>query len=177
LQQWQFKQDKNAPCRVYLAQEICLFITQISQERAAKNLLALLHYMPPQKDDVFINFGICAAPSHYAIGETLLCTKLFYNDQCLTLEQPSQFTCKTEHLRTLDTATSSPYVSAIDMEAFALFTIALEHFSSTKCYCIKVVSDHFEPSTVNPKTIASLLNSGVVLIKEIIDENRHCHRS
>jgi nucleoside phosphorylase len=169
LAQWQFKRDRAAPCKVYLSDEIYLLITQMGQSSATEALETLLSYLPPKKDDIFINFGICAAPKEYEIGTVLECSDIYYGHHHLHLHSPS--TC---HLTTVDTPASSEEKTAVDMEAFGLFKIALHVFN--RCYCIKVVSDHFKPLYVKEQNIATLLTGGGAKIKEIVNENSHCHR-
>ncbi|RUM64371.1 MAG: hypothetical protein DSZ03_04320 [Sulfurimonas sp.] len=169
LQQWQFQRDKAAPCTLYYTDNIYLCITRMGHAKAQEALTALLTYRPPQTGDCFINFGICAAPDSFAIGEVLHCSHLFYNDRLLTLSSPA--TC---HLRTVDTPCATPHATPVDMEAFFLFQTALAHFS--RCFCIKVVSDHFQPEAVCIRTLKTLLHNGVTILKEIIHENCCCHR-
>ncbi len=166
LQQWQFKQDKHAPCKLYVADGICALITQMGQENASRSLEALLSYLPPKKDDIFINFGICAAPTNYEIGEVLECSHIYYKNESIILKS----TCRCP-LTTVDAPASSNHSTAVDMEAFALFKTALHLFE--KCHCIKVVSDHFEPLHVKKENIVTLLDEGINIIKEIVHENRH----
>ncbi len=170
LQQWQFQRDKNAPCTIYAAKHIYLLITQMGQENAKRALEALLCYRPPQPQDCFINFGICAAPVSYAIGEVLRCNHLIYRRQSLRLD--SKNTCI---LQTHDAPCDTEQPHAVDMESFALFQKALPRFA--RCYCIKVVSDHFQPQAASTRTMAALLHRGVSTLKEIVHENSHCHRS
>ncbi len=166
LQQWQFKRDKSAPCKLYVTDGICVLITQMGQENASRSLEALLSYLPPNKNDIFINFGICAAPTNYEIGEVLECSHLYYENESIVLK--STYRCS---LTTVDSPVSFSHSTAVDMEAFALFKTALRLFK--KCHCIKVVSDHFKPLHVKKETIALLLDGGASIIKEIVHENRH----
>ncbi len=181
---WQFKRNKSAPCKLYVSDKIYLVITQMGQENASKAIRELLLYLPPKQNDVFINFGICAAPKNFAIGDVLECSSIAYKKETLKLHSkfiPSRGTyeCK---LTTLDAPTSSEYDTAVDMEAFALFKITTTSSSLTahvfqKNYCIKVVSDHFEPLHVDRKNLTHLLSDGVAKIKEIVDENCHSDRN
>ncbi|MEA2111219.1 MAG: hypothetical protein U9P71_04125 [Campylobacterota bacterium] len=170
LQLWQFKRDKNAPCKLYVSDDIYLVITQMGQENASNALVALLEYLPPKENDCFINFGICAAPKNHAIGDVLECSHIYYKKE--SIELCSHPICK---LMTVDTPASSKHNTAIDMEAFALFKTAIDKFKT--CHCIKIVSDHFEPLHVNKKTVATLLNSGVATIKELVNENSYSNRN
>ncbi len=170
LQQWSFRRDKSAPCTLYINADIYLCITKMGPEHASRALEALLRYRPPQPQDCFINFGICAAPASYAIGTVLHCNHLMYRNRSLTLDAKNTLT-----LQTYDTPCRTKQPHAVDMEAFSLFEKALPLFA--QCYCIKVVSDHFEPDTVSSDTIATLLHRGVATLKEIVYENRHRHRS
>ncbi len=170
LQQWQFQRDKRAPCTLYAARHIYLLITQMGPTNARHALETLLHYRPPKPGDCFINFGICAAPDSYALGTVLRCNHLTYHNQSLRLD--AKTTCT---LQMHDSPCNIVQPHAVDMESFILFQHALPHFS--QCFCIKVVSDHFQPETVCKHTIAPLLQHGVATLKEIIHEYRHCDRS
>ena len=170
LRQWRFKQDKTAPCKLYVARDVCLLVTQMGQSNALKSLEALLSYLPPKNSDVFINFGICAAPAAYSVGEVLECSHIYHDNASIVLKS----TCNTP-LTTVDAPASRHHNTAVDMEAFVLFQTARHRFKT--CHCIKVVSDHFKPLHVRKETIAPLLAGGVTRIKEIVHENRCCHRS
>jgi len=171
LQQWSFRRDKRAPCALYVNEHIYLCVTQMGQERALRALEALLQYRPPQQGDCFVNFGICAAPKSYALGEVLQCNYLIYGEQSLRLDADTASITLQMH----DVPCRSEQPHAVDMESFALFDKALPLF--LRCYCIKIVSDHFEPESINKETIITLLHRGVATLKEIIDENCCCHRS
>ncbi|MEA3372134.1 MAG: hypothetical protein U9Q62_00445 [Campylobacterota bacterium] len=168
LEHWSFKRDKSLPCRLYRNDEMCLLVTQMGMENATKSVQALMQYLPPQKNDILINIGLCAAPGTYPVGRALQVNNLHYEDAILEL--PIQkINIPTISLRTVTSPASTLQDNAVDMEAYAIYKAAKSHFSLSHIAFLKIVSDHFEPEKVDKERAIISIKENIPKLEEVIE--------
>ena len=163
FQHFTCKRDKSLPFTLYIHDTFFLAITNNGKENAYNVTTQLLQKYPPKKEDILINFGICAGSRRYEIGDFLHVNTLIYIKETITL-----FNTPTPHsLECVDTPQNSPLEHLADMESFGIYQASLTHFSKNTLFFYKVVSDYFEPHTLTKALIDTILekNSSILLEK------------
>ena len=154
--------NSEAPCRIYSNETYTLTISLPGYDNALMATTALLSLHPPKTDDVFINIGLCAAPSNLAIGSLVgVHTLSFENERPYTLKPLAHLA--SHPLQTFKTEQSEALNTLADMEAFAAIKAASRFLALQQLSVIKVVSDHFKPNRLTK-------NSAQTLIYHAIDD-------
>ncbi len=168
LEHWSFKRDKALPCRFYRNDDICLLVTQVGMDNASKALQSLMRYLPTQDGDILINIGLCAAPATYPLGTALLTHTLNYEDQSIPLALPLDNTLPGSTLQTVRTPATNSGDDAVDMEAFAIYQECKSFFASDKIAFLKIVSDHFEPESVDKEQAIDAIKNNIPNLETLI---------
>ena len=138
---------------LYQNENTLLIITHMGYENALMATSALLGYRPPEPDDLLINVGICAAPKSFEIGELIVIHKISYNAHDLypmfLVKHPFMHSA----LISVDTVQSTMQSLPVDMEAHAIFKASARFMPSDQMLFIKIVSDHFDPKSVNKNAV------------------------
>ncbi len=159
--------------------EILLCITQIGFENALMQMQKLCEYRKPKDDDILLNIGLCGAPSQYKIGSLLIIDELRYKSQRHKLSLLIDHSFKTSPLTTVTKAQKNFFETPVDMEAFAVFQSASRYMPTENLYFIKIVSDHFEPETLNKNLAYGLINKQIKNLSILISNlqrNQQCQQ-
>jgi len=161
------------PYPLYTDENSVLIVTQPGYENALMATSALLGYRPPEKEDILLNIGLCAAPESFEIGTLLLAHKISYGihdyyPDILFLHPNDEI-----DLRTVDAAVSSTESMAVDMEAHAVYKAASRFFKTHQMAFLKIVSDHFAPDNVTKELAIRLIGENIPALTQIIESMRH----
>ena len=140
----------------YTSPSICLLVSGIGLENAKKAALFCKEVFDPKASDVILNIGIAAAPQYLAIGSLCPIKTLLCNDQSFNLSDDGYT------LQSFTTPQNDPKDHLVDMEACGIVSVF-----GTKVHIYKVVSDHFQPSTVKKGDVKKLIASKLKEVKEI----------
>ncbi len=160
----------DLPFATYRNDDTLLVICGCGYTNALMATAALLGHQPPNKGDLLINVGICAAPEHFAIDELLLAHKLTYQKRSAYPDMVVKHPYNECELTTVDTAQEALHVTPVDMEAHAVFSAASRFMQLHQMLFVKVVSDHFEPASVTKTTAHSLIASHIEAIESLIEQ-------
>ncbi len=159
--------------------EILLCISQVGFNNALTATQKLFSYKKPQKEDILLNIGLCGAPLEYKIGSLLIIDTLLYQSQVQKLSLHVNHSFQTSSLTTVDTVQSNSYKTAVDMEAFAIFHTVSKFIAIEKMFFIKIVSDHFQPHTLDKNLAYGLINKQIKNITSFIStlqRNQQCQQ-
>ena len=115
LEHWSFKRDRSLPYRLYRNETLCLLVTQMGMENAAKAIQALMQFTPAQRGDILINVGLCAAPRTYPLGTALYTGSIQHREKSVQLHKTYDIALPTTMLLSVDTPVSTPQACAVDM--------------------------------------------------------------
>jgi hypothetical protein len=135
-----------------------LIISGVGVKNARNATQTLLNHFDINGDDIFINVGVCA--SQHPIGRLLRVTTLHYQEKSYTLTSnttKNPFIQETV-LECFDQGCNTQGVyESVDMESYGFYD-AVIHNPAIQHYAIfKVVSDHFEPTTLTKEGVKKLL--------------------
>jgi len=156
---------------VYKNSDITLCITQVGYDNALHVSRRFLYLSKPTKDDIVINIGVCAAPTEYKIGEVLLIDRVEFEEKSVTLHVTTDIS-----LTTLKEPQSSYLNTPVDMEAYAIYEAGRNFFEFNQIFFIKIVSDHFEPKSLNKNLLYALINRNINNISSLIKEFLICQQ-
>ena len=172
VEKLRLKRVYDLPYTLFENEHTKLIVSGIGSENAMMTTSALFGYAKPHPDDLFINVGICAAPANYALGEALLIHKITYKERFFFSDilfehslQESDLTCK-------DIAVDTLQNTPVDMESYGVFTAASRFLDTHQILFFKVVSDHFEPSSVTKELAHELISKNLVKFQEIISASK-----
>ena len=139
-----------------------LIISGMGVESAMRATQTLINYFDITDDDVYTNIGICGGDEKYPIGSLLDIASIGYKERIYPLKEEGELiTC-------VDEAMSDNKFALADMESFGFYE-AVRHSPAIKnIYIFKVVSDHFQPQSVNKEMAKSLIFNQIDGIKSII---------
>jgi len=156
--------------KCFYNEELTIFITGMGQEHAQKATQTLFKTFSIQKDDAFINLGICAGQADYEIGTLLQIKSLSDGEQTYALEiQESEipsvscFSAKAPQSQALKE-------DIAEMEAMGIYLALQEASSSNPINFLKIVSDHFKPSKMDKAFVHSLIQQNLIPIKQHISQ-------
>jgi len=149
------KRDKTFSKPLYLHPKFILVITHNGYENASNTTQELFEKFPPSKSDTLINFGICAAPKSYSIGELIHVDTLYYD----TKKQVLFDAIPSHSLRCMDSVQSSTTNTLVDMESFGIYEASKNHFLLKNLFFYKLVSDYFEPTSITKALLDTILTA------------------
>lgn len=127
-----------------------VIVSGIGVENSRLATQTLINYFDITDDDSYINIGVCGANANYSIGELLQIGEIIYEEIAYSFGDGVQLHCKDEEITQAD-------FEAVDMESYGFYD-AVVHNPAIKNFAIyKVVSDHFEPHTLNKDIVKSLI--------------------
>lgn len=170
LEQWRLKRDRGFSGRLYRNDDLLLLVCGMGMDNARRALEALLAYREPEEGDLFINFGLCAAPKEYAIGTPLLCSALLCRNIKAELDTSFNRLLETATLETVEEECSEERGHAVDMEGYVLYSVLPECFKPGKRAFLKVVSDHFEPEGLDRDGAVESLRANVPCLLTLMEE-------
>ncbi len=162
-----FKLTKNR-CEnftVYDGEDITVIISGIGVENTKTALKALIDNFQPDRDDIFLNVGICGAKKEYKIGELLEISSIIYKNKKYILNKDiaQTITCTDDEI-------DVEMYDIVDMESFGFYEATKDIKNR---YMYKVVSDHFEPDTITKEKTKSLIFNNIEnIMKKVKDAKK-----
>lgn len=136
---------------LYENRDTLLILTGMGNQNASKATLELMLHRPPKTNDILVNIGVCAAPKKYGIGSVLAAKEIRYKKHILHIKTSISHPFEEVVLQSVDAVQNKPCNTAVDMEAFGIYSSAVNYIDSRHMLFIKIVSDHFEPENTDIK--------------------------
>jgi nucleoside phosphorylase len=165
IRRYRLEKTAGGPFPRYEAPGYTLILTGMGKARAADAVAALFAHCPPRPETLLVNVGICAAPSAFPVGSLVVPGVLVEEGWRCELDPASPVT-----LRTVDAPQDTPLAEAADMEATAICRAALPYLPASRMLFTKVVSDHFDPDSVDIARVPSLIDSKLDAIEALVAE-------
>jgi len=156
---------ETRPFAVFGNDKIHLIISGMGQAKAKEAAQYLLSRQSIQKEDIFINIGICAAQQSYKVGELLIIKSIHNEETSHLLSTP---TSPIKEVSCFSAGTAQEHSTQTDiaeMEALGLYETLKENFLPENMSFLKVVSDNFQPFIPKKKFIIDLIQARLKEIK------------
>ena len=151
VDKYKLKKNRLQNYTLFQNENITLIISGIGVDKTRYATQTLINHFDITDDDIYLNVGICAAPSQYTFGELLEIGSITYRNTTHTFDANKHtVTCKDEEA-------STGQETIIDMESFGFYDAVVHNPAIKKFHILKVVSDHFQPGTVTKENTKSLL--------------------
>ena len=150
---------------LYVGEEMMLLICGVGLENAMMGTSALLGYRPAQMDDRVINIGLCA--SHHPIGSALLIHQLYDAHRTYYPDILYTHTLIESPLYSVDTPHDRPHHDPIDMEGVGFWRGASRWVRLHQIALLKIVSDHYNPSTLTRAEAHTLMHTGIEALEHL----------
>ena len=151
VDKYKLKKNKLQNYTLFQNENITLIISGIGAHSARLATQTLINNFDITDDDIYLNVGICAAPSTHNIGELIEIGSVTYRNTDYLFDAEKQtLTCKDE-----EAATEQKTI--VDMESYGFYDAVIHNPAIKKFHILKVVSDHFKPQTVTKENTKSLL--------------------
>ena len=161
VDKYKLKKNRLQNYTLFYNENIRLIISGIGVNNARLATQTLINTYDITDDDIYLNVGICAAHSSYAIGELLLIGSVTYRNTSYTFDTDKHtLTCKDEEAAT-------EHKTLVDMESFGFYDAVIHNPAIKKFHILKVVSDHFEPQTITKENTKSLLFNVIDAINRV----------
>jgi nucleoside phosphorylase len=135
--------------------EMRLIISGLGVTNARDATQTLINHFDIVDEDKYLNIGICAASSHYKIGDTLEIGSIVYEDIVYSFDTIKQeITC-------LDEAADEEKYEIVDMESYGFYDAVIHNPAIKNFSILKVVSDHFEPHKVTKDATKALIFNAI----------------
>ncbi|MFT7860321.1 MAG: hypothetical protein ABXS93_05215 [Sulfurimonas sp.] len=135
---------------LFFNEELKVIVSGIGVDNARLATQTLINYYDITDADRYLNIGVCGADKSHEIGELLKFGTLYYEGIEYNFGAGKPLTCVDEEI-------AHGEHEAVDMESFGFYD-AVRHNPAIKNFAIyKVVSDHFEPHTLNKDMVKSLI--------------------
>ena len=147
---------------LFVGTKINVIICGIGINNARTATEIIIKNFKPQQDDIFLNIGICGANRDYEIGELIEIGSIIYKNDIFVINNniSNTITCT-------DCEIDENHYNIVDMESFGFYEATK---SITNRYMYKVVSDHFEPSTVTKDKTKSLIFNAIEDVMKRVQE-------
>ncbi len=159
-----FKLKKNEfnHFTIFSNENIILIISGVGIINTNKSLKELINNFNISKDDVILNIGICGSNKKYKIGELIEIGNIYYKNNIYIIDKKINTT-----ITCLENECNQNIYEIVDMESFAFYE---QTKSLNNVRMFKVVSDHFEPSTITKDKTKSLIFNK---LGEIIEKSNY----
>ncbi len=169
IESYSLKRCFDLPYTLYTNEETFLLVCGMGKINALMATSALLGYRIPKEGDLLINIGICGAPEHCEIGETLLVHQIIDNERHYYPDILYSHPLRETSLLCVDAPQSSPSEFPVDMESSGVFLAASKFFKLHQMAFLKIVSDHFTPEKVTKEGVIDLVRSNLNIIEDLFD--------
>ncbi|MFY9142799.1 hypothetical protein [Sulfuricurvum sp.] len=159
IEHFRLKRDSSLPYTLYRNDNMLLLVSGMGKFNAAMAVSALLGWRIPKSEDIFINIGICGAPSSIPLGEALLIHQIIDGDRRFYPDILYPHSLRETSLICTDVPHSIMSDIPVDMESAAIFQAASRFFKLHQMAFLKIVSDHCEPERVTKEGVVSLIRS------------------
>ncbi len=163
------KREKILPWPLYRGSGICLIVCGMGKDSAIAATAALLSRFPPVQTDMLFNVGICAAPSHVPIGTLIQASALHTPKRPIPLATFPDV--RAIPLQSAEGICNEPCDHAVDMEAFGIYTAARKFLPKARIRFLKIVSDHFDPGSVDVRNVSELIERYVEVFETLFVEH------
>lgn len=157
------------PYTLYTGDEAIVLVCGMGKANAMMATSALLGYRIPQKGDILLNIGICAAPESFSVGEMAVVHQIIDHDRRTYPDILYPHSFRETPLLCVDAPQSTPLPYPADMESAGIFNAARAFFKLHRMAFVKIVSDHFEPHRVTRETAEELIRTNLENIRTVID--------
>lgn len=168
IEHYKLKRSHTLPYPFYTNDHMLLIVTGQGRENGMMGTSALCGFRRPQPDDILLNIGICAAPKHYAIGQLILIHQIKDSKRSYYPDILYRHTFTEASLLCVNEAASKLHEYPVDMESGGVFIAASRFFKLHQIALIKIVSDHFDPSSVTKDGVVSLILQNSASIDSLI---------
>ena len=132
--------------------DIILVVSGIGIYNANNATKAIIDNYLINDKDIFLNIGICGADKNFEIGELLEISSIIYNKSIYKMNDNTK-----NVINCLDKEASDDKYKIVDMESYGFYKVLSEYSYMKNIYCMKVVSDHFEPQKVTKELAKSIV--------------------
>ena len=143
--------SKLSAFTLYSNADIKLIVSGMGVTNARLAAQTLINHFDVADEDVYYNIGICGASKDYEIGEVLEIGSIVYDGSRFV------FDANKKELVCLDEPADEAKYDIVDMESYGFYDAVIHNPAIKKFHVIKVVSDHFEPSSVSKDGAKTLL--------------------
>ncbi|MCF6339922.1 MAG: hypothetical protein L3J10_04080 [Sulfurimonas sp.] len=153
VEKYKLTKSKYANFTIFFNKNIKIIISGIGIQNAKLTTLFIIRKFNPNKDDIFLNIGICGASKKYKIGDCIEISSILYNEEIFTLNTNTNNTivCSNNEV-------SDNNYSIVDMESFGFYQACK---NTKNCYMYKIVSDHFEPDSITKESTKKLIFNAI----------------
>ncbi|WP_304545904.1 hypothetical protein [Sulfurimonas microaerophilic] len=135
---------------LFFNEHMKVVVSNIGVENARFATQTLINYYDITDEDIYINIGVCGASKKHSIGKLLKIGTIIHQELTYSFNEGVTLTCVEQEIHGGD-------FEAVDMESYGFYD-AVVHNPAIKNFAIyKVVSDHYEPHTLNKDMVKSLL--------------------
>ncbi len=127
-----------------------IIISGIGVENARLATQTLINQFDITDEDKYINIGVCGANQNASIGSLLKIGSIVHQEFSYNFDEGSTLTCVEQEI------TSGEY-EAVDMESYGFYDAVIHNPAIKHFRVYKVVSDHFQPHTLNKDMVKSLI--------------------
>ena len=163
VDKYKLKKTKLNDSTLFLGNSITLIISGIGVHNSKTATQTVLKNFNIEKDDIFLNIGICGASKEYKIGELLEIGVINYKNQTFLIDPNN-----TNTLACVDEEVSEQVYTLADMESYGFYDTLVNSSHVNHIYVFKVPSDYFEPSKVTKELTKSLIFNVINDINKII---------
>ncbi len=163
VDKYKLQKRKYGKYKVFQNKEMIVIISGIGVFNSMLATQTLINQFDITDDDIYLNIGICGANENYEIGELIEISSLSYKEQNYELNSRN---CNT--ITCVDEEMSSDIYDIVDMESFGFYDAVIHSPAIKNRYILKVVSDHFKPSSVTKDKTKALIFNVIDDINEII---------
>jgi len=163
VDKYKLKKQKIQNFTFFTNDAITLVVSGLGVDNAKLASEVILNNFTLNKDDKFLNIGICGARKEHSVGKLLEIGAINYKDKFYTLDAKNkhQIVC-------LDIPASDEEYEIVDMESFGFYDALTTKVDKKNIHIFKVVSDNFEPYKVTKdKTKALIFKEIENILKEV----------
>jgi len=153
VDKYKLNKSKHEDFTIFIGQDIKVIISGIGIQNARFATTFTIKTFNPNKDDIFLNIGICGASKKYKIGNYIEISSILYNEEKFTLNNNTNNTIVCS-----DNEVSDNNYNIVDMESFGFYQASR---NIKNCYIYKIVSDHFEPKSITKESTKKLIFNAI----------------
>lgn len=162
VDKYKLKKNKLDNLTIFSSDSIRIVISGLGIQNSKKATEAIFKHFSIDKDDTFLNIGICGASTNYRIGELIEIGQIEYNDKIVVIHKniDTSIVCL-NHEETKDR------YNIVDMESYGFYEALVN--KAVKFYIFKVVSDNFEPKSVTKELAKRVVSNSIDEIMKRLD--------
>ena len=163
VDRYKLKKTKLNNHTLFIGSSVTLVISGIGVYNSKIATQSVLKNFNIEKDDIFLNIGICGGSKEYKIGQLLEIDAVSYKDKTFLINKRNIHT-----LTCVDEELSEERYKLADMESYGFFDAILKSSHVKHIYIFKVVSDNFEQLSITKELTKSLIFNAIDDINKII---------